>query len=219
MWRFISEHHDEVEAFFVVEKNERTKEVHRQLPQQLKQRWIWRNSFRHIQIFSCADMLFVSQSFVDVRPDEICGKSYKPLTTQPLVYLQHGTLAIKQLSYNNYYSNNCLFRFLIYNPNIKEKLQEINGLREYQIYNAMYHPRYMELIRRYKNRVPHTGKRILWFITWREYLGDNLESKRFFYDIKKVATNEKLQTYLGKTGGELRICLHALTNQADIEEI
>ena len=112
-----------------------------------------------------------------------------------------------------------MFRFLIYNPNIKEKLQEINGLREYQIYNAMYHPRYMELIRRYKNRVPHTGKRILWFITWREYLGDNLESKRFFYDIKKVATNEKLQTYLEKTGGELRICLHALTNQADIEEI
>lgn len=219
MWRFISEHHDEVEALFVVEKNERTKEVHRQLPQQLKQRWIWRNSFRHIQIFSCADMLFVSQSFVDVRPDEICGKSYKPLTTQPLVYLQHGTLAIKQLSYNNYYSNNCLFRFLIYNPNIKEKLQEINGFREYQIYNAMYHPRYMELIRRYKNRVPHTGKRILWFITWREYLGDNLESKRFFYDIKKVATNERLQTYLEKTGGELRIYLHALTNQADIEEI
>lgn len=46
-----------------------------------------------------------------------------------------------------------------------------------------------------------------------------MESKRFFYDIKKVATNEKLQTYLGKTGGELRICLHVLTNQADIEEI
>ena len=96
-----------------------------------------------------ADMLFVSLSFRDVQPDSLFGKSYKPLNTQTLIYLAHRILAIKALGYENTYSNNCMFRFIYYNPKISEQLEMVNGFKKYQLYNGIFLPRYMELMRRH----------------------------------------------------------------------
>ena len=143
MWKFIVDYHNDLNAFFIAEKTAQTKAAYSRLTQKEKRLWVWRNSLQHARLYDMADMLFVSLSFRDVQPDSLFGKSYKPLTTQPLIYLQHGTLAIKVLGYENTYSNNCMFRFIYYNPKISEQLEMVNGLKKYQLYNGIFLPRYM----------------------------------------------------------------------------
>ncbi len=219
MWKYIVQTHDDVDAYFIAEKNAQTLTIFNQLPAQIKPFWIWRNSLRHAWLYNIADMLFVSLSFRDVQPDQLFGKSYQPVTTQPLVYLQHGTLAIKALGYQNFYSNNCLFRFICYNPLIANKLEEINGFKAYQIYNGLFHPRYMELVRRHNQKEKHPGKVFLWFFTWREYLTSERERKQFIRRISLLLQDEKLNQYLAETNSKFRLCLHAKMSSAEAAQI
>lgn len=211
-WKYIISCHDDLDAYFVMDKNNNTKKVYACLSESEKKYIIWRNSAKHVRMYFWADMLFVTLSYRDVQPDKILFKNYQPEPTQPLIYLQHGTLAIKCLEYKSSYANNCLFRFLYYNPKISEELKKINGFKEYQLLNGIYHPRYMELVRRWKRQPSHTGNKILWFITWREYFGDNRETKRFINNLYKVISNPKLNEYL-KKGNTLTLCLHQMITE------
>lgn len=217
MWNYIVQRHNDVDAYFIAEKNAQTVAIYRQLPAQIKQFWVWRNTIRHAWLYNIADMLFVSLSFRDVQPDRLLGKSYQPVTTQPLVYLQHGTLAIKALGYKNFYSNNCLFRFVCYNPQIGDKLEEVNGFKRYQIYDGMFHPRYMELVHRNSRKEKNPGKAFLWFFTWREYLTSERERKQFVKRISLLLQDEQLNKYLAETNSKLRICLHAKMSPAEVK--
>ena len=207
-WRHIVGRHDDLDAYFVMEKNEQTLAAYRGFTDREKRYTVWRNSAKHIALFHRADMLFVSLSFTDVQPERIGPKSYKPMNTQPLVYLQHGTLAMKRLEYKNFYANNSLFRWVYYNPNIPQKLIDINGFRPYQLMDGMHPPRYMEMIRRAREAAPHRELRILWFMTWREYFGDNWETRRFLKDVQRVLTDGRLAAFLRDKPAKIRICLH-----------
>ena len=162
-------------------------------------------------------MLFVSLSFRDVQPDSLFGKSYKPLTTQPLIYLQYGTLAIEVLDFENTYSNNCMFRFIYYNPKISEQLEMVNGFKKYQLYNGIFLPRYMELMRRHLAKERNNGKVFLWFFTWREYLSSEQERNQFTKRISLLLRDQELNRYLLETNSKIRICLHPQMCASEIE--
>lgn len=209
MWKYIAQSHNDVNAYFIAAKNQNTQAVYAQLPNHIRPFWVWRNSLRHIHLYHIADMLFVSLSFRDVQPDKLLGKSYQPVTTQPLIYLQHGTLAIKALGYQSFYSNNSMLRFVYYNPQIIDALEEVNGFKKYQMYNGVFPPRYMELMRRYQEQKETKEKIFLWFFTWREYLTSDRERKQFVKRIYLFLQDERLNEYLSKTNSKFRICLHA----------
>ena len=219
LWKYIVNKYDDVDAYFVVEKNNKTKALYQAMNSKEKKFLIWRNSMQHLSIYFFADMLFVTLSFRDVQPDQIWKKSYQPEPTQPLVYLQHGITAMKQLSYQGNYANNSLFKWVYYNPMIDKDLKQINGFQEYQLYYGVYLPRYMELVKKYKLEQPHERKNILWFMTWREYFGNNFATKKLLKDIFEVVSDDSLQEYLNKTGSTFTIYLHQKFTDEQTEKI
>lgn len=218
-WRYIVENHADVQAFFIMNRNKRNLLVYRKLSQRKRRFVVWRNSPRHIRLFYLADLLFVSLSFRDVQPDRIAMKSYQPLITHPLVYLQHGTLAIKQLTYRSSYANNSMFRFVYYNQKIKQSLLDVNGFRDYQVCYGAQHPRYMELVRRFRLQPKHDGTKFLWFLTWREYPRDSHHTTCLILQIRRVLSDPELQAYLSATQSELTVCFHRQFAKRDVERI
>lgn len=221
-WKYIVNRHNDLDAYFIMLKNPANEEIFSTFNEEEKSHVIWRNSIEHIQKYFMADMLFVTLSFRDVQPDKIGFKNYQPDPTQPLVYLQHGTSGIKQLGYGPDYANNSLFRFIYYNPKINVDLTKTNNFKEYQLYNGIYHPRHMEMVNRFNeftaNR-KNNSKNFLWFITWREYFGDNVATSRFLKNIKRVVTNKELLNYLDETGNKIKLCLHSLFKESQVEII
>lgn len=216
-WQHIVEKEDEIDKKFIIAKNKHNKRVYKRLTPKAKKNIIWKNSIKHYLAYSKADMLYVSLSYKDVEPKRILKRVLKT----PIVYLQHGTLAIKKIGYEGNSYNNNMFRFLYYNKNIKDILIEENKFKEYQLYYAEFHPRYMELIKRYeqfdKNKSSEKTKNILWFITWREYFGDNKETERLIENIKNVINNYKIREYLKNSNSKLKICLHQFFDKEKIE--
>lgn len=207
-WQYIVNGDNRIDAYFVMKRSAANRAAYRAMNDAERRQVVWRNSAKHIRLYTLADMLYVSLSYRDVQPDRILVKSYQPLPTQPLVFLQHGTIGIKQIGIGAAYANNCLFRFVCYNPLAPQLLQEYNGLKPYQLYDGVYHPRYQELVRRNRRQAPHHGERILWFITWREYFGDNADTEAFSRDVEAVVCDAKLLAYLRRTQSILTLCLH-----------
>ena len=223
LWKSVVNKHDEVAAYFIACRTAQVLRVYRRLSSHEKKYIVWRNSADHIRLYKQADILFVSVSYCDVQPDKILFKSYKPSPTVPLVYLQHGTLAMKKIGYTSTYANNSMIRFMVYNPNIREKLKENNGFKEYQIFDGVSHPRYAELARRtlayMKKHRSDEGKKILWFITWREYLENSDKIHSFIDNILSVLNDSKIKEYVECEGNEMTICLHRFFSKSDAEKI
>lgn len=217
-WRHIVEKNDEIEKYFIMKKNKKNLKAYKSLSRKEKKNIVWKDSIKHYILFTKADMLYVSLSYKDVTPK---GKYIKRGIKTPLVYLQHGTLAIKKITYRGNTYNNNMFRFLYYNKNIKETLIQENKFKEYQLLYAEFHPRYKELVKRYEEYQKNKDgqKSILWFITWREYFGENNETKRFIENIKKVVNNYKMREFLFQNQYKLKICLHQFFDKEKIDYI
>jgi len=114
---------------------------------------------------------------------------------------------MKVLDYKGKSYNNNFFRFVYYNKLVKESFEEMNDFKPYQMYYGEYQPRYIELVIRFKEYEPE-HKRILWFLTLREYLGNNLSTKILMKKIKGVITSEELLEYLDRTNTDLVLCVH-----------
>ena len=97
---------------------------------------------------------------------------------------------------------------------------DYNKFKDYQLYYGIYPPRYIELVKRHKayHAQPHNGKNILWFMTWREYLGDNYMTQMLMHQIKGVLSSQKLADYLDKTNSVFTVCLHQFFDEEKIEE-
>lgn len=210
MWKYIinNESYPSLKSYIILEKNQKNKSIYKSM-NELEQKYVvWRNSWKHLKLFFHADMFFVSLSFRDIQPDKIGFKSFKPLLTRPLVYLQHGVCAIKQLGYKSNYANNCLFKFVYYNPYMKEKFQSVNGFKEYQLFNGIVQPRYIEMVKRAQRRAEHEGIKILWFLTWREYFGNNWATNNFLKKIESIIKHKEIKKFLENGKNSLTICLH-----------
>jgi len=136
---------------------------------------------------------------------------------RPVIYLRHGTTGMKRTYYtgDSYWNN--MFRFLAYNPEEIEYLIEYNDFRPYQLHYGEYHPRYGEFIRKDKK---YTDKnQILWFLTWREYFGTNIETKMFTKSISNVLKSAELKDHLIKNDLKLRLCVHQFFDESTFKDI
>lgn len=209
-WKRIVSVKDDIDKYFVIEKNPNTLKVYNTLSPEEKKYIIWKNSAKHFKIYNEADMFYVSLSYKDILPDKLLWKDLNFLITKPLIYLQHGTLGIKAIGYKGYAYNNNMFRFIYYNKNIRETFKEQNKFRDYQLYYGIYPPRYIELVAKHLeyNAEKKEGKRILWFPTWREYFGKNYKTEILLMQMKKVLCNKELADYLERTSSTFTVCLH-----------
>ena len=206
-WRHLLSNSSEEKCYFVVKKNKKKCSTFQNLPGEFKKKVIFKNSLKHTLIYKKADMFFVTHSYKDVIPN-----FYFDLTRRikkPIIYLQHGTLGIKKMGYTGKSYWNNMFRFLIYNPTIKAHLINEHQFKDYQLHFAGIHPRYKKLVE--LNEVMQENKQILWFITWREYFGENEETKLFAQSVKKVKEDLRLINYLENEDKSLKICLHHFT--------
>lgn len=208
----VEKYKDDIEKYFVVKKNKKNIEIYKTLTNEQKKYIIWKNSLKHYRIFKRADMYYVSLSYRDIIPENKLWNQFKFKIKKPVIYLQHGTLLMKKLGYKGNSYNNSLFRFIYYNKFIKEKFIEENDFRDYQLYYGIFHPRYKELARLQLALKQEDQKQILWFLTWREYLGKNSQSELLIRKIKHILKNEKLNEYLNKNNIKLKIYLHQFFN-------
>lgn len=214
-WRHVVQIHDDIDKFYILAKSPQNIQFYNSLDPEFQKWIVWRNSLEHLRLYFMADMLFVTLSFRDVRPEQILWKKYDFKIETPVVYLQHGTTAIKKLGYTGKSYNNNFFRFVYYNSLIKDELIAKNDFREYQLYYGQFHPRYQEMVIR-NDAYVQERKTILWFITWREYLGNNISTKKLFLTIEHILTDSSLQKFLQDMGYALEVCFH---NQFDITRI
>lgn len=205
-WKNVCNINDEIDKYFVVIKNENNKKLIKSMSKNEKSKIVYKNSFKHWLLYHKSTMQLVSLSYKDVIPDKLLFKNIKMGVKKPIIYLQHGTTAIKKLGYCGSGYNNNFFRFFIYNKNIRKSMIEYNDFKDYQLYYAKYHPRYMELLKRSKDTT--NKKQILYFLTWREYLEDKKSSKALIKSIKKLINDERLKKYLKDNDIKFKICLH-----------
>lgn len=207
-WLDSLKNEDEIDKYFVVEKTKKNVDIINRLPEYARKFVCWRNSLQHFKLYKTASMYFVTLSYRDVRPEKLFSKEVNFLTKKPLIYLQHGTLAIKRIGYNGTDYNNNMFRFIYYNKKIKEPLIEENGFKHYQLYYGEFHPRYKELVKQFLDD-KHENLRILYFPTWREYFGNNASTKVFLRTLKNFTEDEALNQYLLQNNVHLKLCLHS----------
>lgn len=207
MWLNCVEKDDCIEKYFVLKKTSQNIKLVNRLSKKAKEHICWKNSVKHFQLWYDASMYFVTLSYKDVRPEKFLFKQCDLLTEKPVVYLQHGVLGIKQIGYDGTDYNNNMFRFIYYNQLIKEDLININGFKSYQLVYGEYMPRHQELVKQYFAD-KHINTRILFFPTWREYFGDNFDTKVYIQQIKRLVSNVTLNKYLQSSGAEIKICLH-----------
>lgn len=219
MWDQTVERKDNIDKYLVLTKTKENITFYKSLNNKKKQKIIWKNSFKHFLLFKNYDMSFVTLSYKDILPEKLLNINFKFVIKKPIIYLQHGTTAIKKLGYtgNSYYNN--LFRFVYYNPLIKEQLIKENEMRDYQLYFGEYFPRYKELVRVHDEKNNKQRKKILFFITWREYFGENFETKRFINQLHKVFKNKELLDYVSKSNTEIVLCLHSFFDEEKTNDI
>ena len=216
MWRHVvNRHGEEVAPYLVLAKTPGNRRTLAGMSPLERRHVVWRHSPSHAWLYLRAEFAFVSLSFHDLLPEcvRLWGftKSFKPQQRCSLVYLNHGTLGIKALGYGPTYANGTMLRFVDYNPHSTRFLTEVNRFRPYQMLYGVYPPRYQELVRKTRSLHPGGGgKRVLWFLTWREYMGKNIFTYKFFSKIRKVLASDALRNWLEATDGTLTICLHQL---------
>ncbi len=217
-WKKSVSKKDDIDKYFVMNKNQNNLSVYDTLTSDEKKFVIWKNSKKHFEIYHFADLFFVSLSYKDILPDKILGKNLNFLITKPLIYLQHGTLGIKSIGYQGDAYNNNMFRFIYYNKNIKDTFKEKNNFRDYQLYYGIYPPRYMELVKKHKeySEAKTEGKNILWFPTWRDYFGKNYQTEILLMQMKKILGNQALADYLENTSSTFTVCLHQFFDEDKI---
>lgn len=217
-WKHTVQKQDDIDKYIVLDKNAGTKKVYNSLSSREREFVVWKNSARHYEIYSQADLFFVSLSYKDIQPDKFLWKNVRFYVTKPLIYLQHGTLAIKQLNYKGYAYNNNMFRFILYNKNITETFKNTNDFRDYQLYYGIYPPRYTELVKRHLGYQKDDSriKSILWFPTWREYFGKNYQTDILLMQMKRVLQSKKLAEYLDSTNSVFTVCLHQFFDEKKI---
>lgn len=218
-WRHVCLIDDGIDKYIILKKNANNLRVYNSLSKKEKKFVVWRNSFQHHALFNDADLFFVTLSYKDVMPDKFLWKKVDFALLKPVIYLQHGTLGIKSIGYKGWGYNNNFFRFIYYNKNIKPVLMKKNEFRDYQLYYGEYPPRYMELVKRYLeySKQPKEGKEFLWFPTWREYFGNNVNTNIYTIQMCRIFENEQLAEYLERTNSNITVCLHQFFDEAKIQ--
>lgn len=216
-WKHVVGRKDGIGKYLLLTKNKANKAVYKSLTSEEKRYIVWRNSIKHYRKFFGADMYFITLGGKDVVPDRLLFKKVNFSPKMPIIRLGHGNLAIKKVGYEGISYSNNLIRCLYFNPLIKDVFMRENNFKEYQLYYSDYLPRYMELFKREQARVKDDVRRIVWFLTWREYFGDNIETILFLHHLQYVFRDKRLHDYMSSHKVELTLCLHQFFDMERLE--
>lgn len=197
----------DITPYFIAAKTKDNLQKVSRLEASIKRRIIWRNSPKHHSLYWQADMFYVTLSYRDIVPD----RYKKHYNLQPLIYLQHGVTAMKKLEYKGDSYANSIFRFLTCSLVERKLLTEWNNFSDYQIQYTPAFPRYKELVKRWIDGERNTKKhQILWFLTWREYLGGAVSQSQLLEKITEIIDDVDIQEYLRQQKSTIKIVLHHL---------
>lgn len=202
--------YSDIDSYFILTNTKSHLDSVNKLDREIRERIVWRGCALHNKLYKSADMFFVSLSYRDVLPDKYGTTNKHP---KPTIYLQHGITAIKKLGYKPDEYRNSLTRFVCYSDREAELLQDRNGFASYQTYVACAMPRWKRLVADHDDFVKkdQSKRKILWFITWREYLTSRRDLEDdFMRNVAAVVNNKVLRTFLDETNTELLICFHQL---------
>lgn len=214
-WKQVVLKNDEIIKYYVIKKTKQNRKLYKQLSSEERKYIVWQNSYKHWKAFLKANLFYVSLSYKDVMPNKILFKKCSMQVKKPIIYLQHGTLAMKKLGYNGTSYNNNMFKFIIYNKTILEQFSSENDFKKYQLYYSPYHPRYMELVN--KEDSIKLENQILWFITWREVFDNGYETTKLLKDIRRVIESKEIKKYQRDNNCKIKICLHSLFTEKQMK--
>lgn len=217
LWKKVVNINDDVEKYIIFERNKNTLETYVNLTEYEKKYVLWRNSYKHFKKFFDADLFIVTLSYKDVFPDKILFQKLNLKNKKPIFYLGHGPVGIKTIGYKGDSYNNNIFRLFLYNNYVHDIFAKYNNFRKYQLPNFCFQSRFGELVRR--NQQIKNKKQILWFITWREYFGDNADTRLFIRHISNVLESHKLKKFLIDENVTLKLCVHQFFDNEIFEEI
>lgn len=218
LWRHIVNIDDAIDKYIVFEKNNHTKKVYNTLSKHEKKFVLWKNSIKHFRKFLNADLFFVGFSYLDVCPDKLFLKPMSMRLKKPFIHLQSGNVAVKIPNETGQsYANNIL-RFLYYNGEIKDDLTNYNDFKPYQLHYEKYQPKYGDLIRKVNEN--HTNNQILWFLSSREYIKEDvLHVKSLSITIKRILKDSSLRKFLKENSLTLKVCTHLFLEDELYNEI
>lgn len=208
-WRTTVSVEDNIAKYYILEENKQNQIFRNSLPKQLQDLVVWKDSLEHYLLYSKADMGIVSLSYLDVVPEKFMGKAKKYWAQFPIIYLQHGVIGQKKIGYKGNAYNGNLCRFVYYNRHIKDTLIEENAFKDTQLLYGVYHPRYIELLKRSEEvRRNSTIKNVLWFVTWREYDNNSLAYRKMIAALLATFESSLLRSALQESGIRITLCLH-----------
>ncbi len=118
------------------------------------------NSFAHYYHYHLADKLIVAHGIRDVVP----SSKHQALNLKPLVYLQHGIIAMKKISYNNDSYNGSIEMFVVSSEHEKELMARQNKMARSRLMVTGL-PRYDRLL-----PTKASSTTILLMPTWRDWI-------------------------------------------------
>jgi hypothetical protein len=212
-----------VRAYFILESTPAHRARVSRLPQLLQHGIVWRNSRLHQRVFDRAHRFFIALSFQDIEPTQVSGQSRRSV---PLVHLQHGTIGLKQVGYRGDYYRNTIDAFCVYTNEEASLLERHNRFREEQLFRLEYPPRYGKLLET-QARIPTKSGRVLWFLTWRDYLEASLvggdaaaaHSRTLAETVASTLAKSPFADAVKRGEFEVDVCFHQLFPREVMDDI
>lgn len=159
------------------------------------------DSFKHLVFYHLSKYLIVSHGIRDVIPSVIHNKMSE--NPKEIIYLQHGIIAMKKLSFNRKSYNSKIIKFVVSSDHEKRILiNEMNFKKDQVMVTGL--SRFDTLIDKSKKVNP---KQILLIPTWREWIDDFVSSK-FYLNYSLFLNNKKLHKLLEDNNIVLKFFMH-----------
>lgn len=161
------------------------------------------DSFKHMYYFNLAEYLIVSHGNRDVMPT-IMNQQINN-NKKPIIYLQHGIIAMKKVFFNKDSYNGMIKKFIVTSEREKDILVKQMNFNPWQVC--------ITGLARFDNleNVTKEQKTILLMPTWREWILDNEEQfiqSEFYIRYKGLIDNVELKGLLKKYNVRLKVYLH-----------
>ncbi|MFH0346154.1 CDP-glycerol glycerophosphotransferase family protein [Bacillus vallismortis] len=159
------------------------------------------DSFKHLVFYHLSKYLIVSHGIRDVIPSVIHNKMSE--NPKEVIYLQHGIIAMKKLSFNRKSYNSKIKKFVVSSDHEKHILvKEMNFKKDQIMVTGL--SRFDTLI---DNSKMVNSKQILLIPTWREWI-DDFASSEFYLNYSGFLNNKKLHKLLEDKNIILKFFMH-----------
>ncbi|MCY8307433.1 CDP-glycerol glycerophosphotransferase family protein [Bacillus vallismortis] len=159
------------------------------------------DSFKHLVFYHLSKYLIVSHGIRDVIPSVIHNKMSE--NPKDIIYLQHGIIAMKKLSFNRKSYNSKIKKFVVSSDHEKQILVKDMNFKKDQIMVTGL-SRFDTLIDDSKKM---KSKQILLIPTWREWI-DDFENSSFYLNYSGFLNNKKLHKLLEDNNIILKFFMH-----------